>query len=94
MLFGLAGLDALGFVAVVALAVISGLTAFALGASFFDSACRHLDDYLEGKDDEDHLAAAFWNIQGLIHTEEMIKRGLLPKSLNDLRTYIKDKKRC
>ena len=62
-------------------------------SSFFDSACRHLDDYLEGKDDEDHLAAAFWNIQGLIHTEEMIKRGLLPKHLNDLPVYIKGKKR-
>ena len=57
-------------------------------SSFFDSACRHLDDYLEGKTDEDHLAAAFWNIQGLIHTEEMIHRGLLPKELDDMPNYL------
>ena len=62
-------------------------------SSFFDSAQRHMDDYLEGKDDEDHLAAAFWNIQGLIHTEEMIRRRLLPKKLNDLPCYIKGKGR-
>jgi len=57
--------------------------------SFFDSGKRHLDDYMEcrmmGKEqDEDHLAAALWNIQCLIHTEEMIKRGKLPEELDDL----------
>lgn len=52
-----------------------------------------MDSYLEGEDSEDHLAAAFWNLQGLIHTEEMIKRGLLPKALNDLPVYIKGAKR-
>ena len=57
--------------------------------SFFDSAMRHLEDYLECRlmgveQDEDHLSAAFWNIHCLIHTEEMIKRGKLPETLNDL----------
>lgn len=60
-------------------------------SSFFDSACRHLNQYLEGDDSEDHLAAAFWNIQGLIHTEEMIRRGLLPKELDDLPNYMQEK---
>jgi hypothetical protein len=46
-----------------------------------DSAIRHLFDYLEGKRNEDHLAAASWNVMNLIHTEEQIERGNLPKSL-------------
>lgn len=55
---------------------------------FVDSALRHLMQYLEGRRDEDHAAQAAWNILGLIHTEEMIERGLLPASLNDLPNYI------
>lgn len=57
--------------------------------SFLDSALRHLNNYLEGLKDEDHLSAAAWNICCLIHTEEMIKRGILPNTLNDLPNYIK-----
>lgn len=60
---------------------------------YYDSCRRHLNKYLEGQTDEDHLAAAMWNIQGLIHTEEMIRRGILPEKLNDLPIYIKGKKR-
>lgn len=56
-------------------------------SSFIDSGIRHFFDYLEGKRDEDHLAAVMWNAQGAIHTEELIKRGLLPKELNDLPNY-------
>ena len=57
--------------------------------SFFDSAVRHMFDYLANRlmnveQDEDHLAAAFWNLQGLIHTEEMITRGELPQELDDM----------
>lgn len=55
---------------------------------FFDSAVRHMYRYLEGHRDEDHLAAAMWNIQGIIHTEEMIERGLLPRELHDLPNYL------
>ena len=44
--------------------------------------------YLEGHRDEDHLAAARWNIGGMIHTEEMIGRGLLPGELDDLPCYL------
>jgi hypothetical protein len=55
---------------------------------FLDSALRHLLQYIEGKQDEDHAAQAAWNILSLIHTEEMINRGILPKELNDLPSYM------
>lgn len=51
---------------------------------FLDSAFRHLVCFMDGKRDEDHLAAARWNLAGLIWTEEMIRRGKLPPELNDL----------
>lgn len=54
---------------------------------FWDSAVRHLFQYLEGQRDEDHLAAAAFNVMGLMHTEEMVKRGVLPKMLADLPNY-------
>ena len=57
-------------------------------ASYLDSAIRHLADFHEGLRDEDHLAAAAWNIFSIIHTEEMISRGLLPQELNDLPNYV------
>lgn len=53
---------------------------------------RHTDQFLEGErgpNYEDHLAAIAFNVMGLIHTEEMINRGLLPKELDDLPNYIK-----
>lgn len=55
---------------------------------FLDSAIRHLYKHLEGHRDEDHLAAAMWNLHGMIHTEEMVGRGLLPAELNDLPNYL------
>jgi len=45
--------------------------------------------YLEGHRDEDHLSAAMWNIQAIIHTEELIERGLMPLELNDFPTYLR-----
>lgn len=48
---------------------------------YLDSALRHLFAVLEGKDDEDHLAAAAWNVLGAIEMEERIEEGLLPASL-------------
>jgi hypothetical protein len=50
---------------------------------FLDSALRHLNEWKEGYREEDHLAASAWNIACIIHTEEMIERGLLPKELAD-----------
>jgi hypothetical protein len=37
---------------------------------FFDSAMRHLVKWQMGMTDEDHLAAAIWNITAIIHFEE------------------------
>jgi hypothetical protein len=54
---------------------------------YLDSALRHLFTYLEGKRDEDHLAAAAWNVLCMIHGEEAIARGILPADLNDLPSY-------
>ena len=48
---------------------------------FLDSALRHLFQYLAGDRDEDHLAAAAFNVQGALHTEEMCRRGVLPMTL-------------
>jgi hypothetical protein len=50
---------------------------------YIDSALRHLYRYLAGYRDEDHLAAARWNIGALMHTEHMVDQGNLPKSLDD-----------
>lgn len=54
---------------------------------FMDSAIRHLFNHLEGLRDEDHLAAARWNIGAMMHQEEMMRRGLLPAELDDLPDY-------
>ena len=48
---------------------------------FLDSAARHIYSYLAGMRDEDHLAAAMWNIAAAIHTEEMVDAGRLPQTL-------------
>jgi len=54
-------------------------------SSFYNSAIRHALAWLRGDTDEDHAAAWLWNIHGLIHTEELIRRGELPSELNDVR---------
>lgn len=58
---------------------------------YIDSAIRHIYAYLEGKRDEDHIIAGAWNLLALVHTEEMIKRGLLPQALDDLPDYYQKK---
>lgn len=55
---------------------------------YVDSGLRHLYKFLEGHRDEDHLIAAIWNLQALLHIEEMVKRGKLSKDLLDLPNYI------
>ena len=52
--------------------------------SYVNSALRHIFAMLDGKDDEDHYAAALFNVMGLWHTGHMISKGLLPDTLNDL----------
>lgn len=51
---------------------------------YMDSAMRHMVRFMMGDRSEDHLSAARWNLHGLIHTQEMIDRKLLPKELDDL----------
>jgi hypothetical protein len=51
---------------------------------FVDSAKRHLNQWMAGMRDEDHLAQAMWNIAGLIFTEDQVARGKLPATLNDI----------
>ncbi|MNP34030.1 hypothetical protein D3C76_1272980 [compost metagenome] len=54
-------------------------------SEFIDSALRHLTQYIDGQNDEDHLAAAMWNIQCAMHMEEKmpemqdlpLRRGLM-----------------
>jgi len=50
---------------------------------------RHIQSYKKGKTNEDHLAAIAVNAQFIMHYEEMIKLGLLPRSLDDLPKYEK-----
>jgi hypothetical protein len=53
-------------------------------SNYMDSGLRHAFNHLEGKRDEDHMAASVWNFMCLIETQERIEQGLLPKELNDL----------
>lgn len=48
-----------------------------------DSAKRHLDKYVMGMTDEDHLAAAAWNIFAIMHYQEL---GMF--ELDDMPHYI------
>lgn len=53
-----------------------------------DSMFRHLLAWMSGDmDGEDHLAAIRWNAGVLMHFQEMIDRGVLPASLNDMPFY-------
>lgn len=38
---------------------------------YVDSAKRHINRYIKGMEDEDHLAAAVWNLMAIIHHEEL-----------------------
>ena len=58
-------------------------------ARYLDSALRHINNFLSGCREEDHLSAAAWNIFGIIHTEEKIRLGELPAELNDLQNTTK-----
>lgn len=50
-----------------------------------DSALRHIDKFLMGMTDEDHLSAAVWNLLCIIHFQECGMDGL-----NDLPCYLKN----
>lgn len=54
---------------------------------FADSALRHIFQFLEGMEDEDHLHQAIWNLMAISHTQEQIRRRELPECLDDLPSY-------
>ena len=51
-----------------------------------DSALRHTFKYLMGMRDEDHLAAACWNLMAIMHYE-----GMGRDDLDDLPHFVEDK---
>lgn len=53
-----------------------------------NSAMRHLQNYLSGDRIEDHLSACVWNCFCIMHVLEMIVRGVLPETLDDLPNYL------
>ena len=53
-------------------------------SSLIDSGMRHLSQYMQGKDDEDHLRAALWNISFAIWMrEEKPEMQDIPSRLED-----------
>jgi hypothetical protein len=50
---------------------------------FYDSSMRHIEAWRLGDYEEDHLAAALWNIINLAETERRIQAGKLPKELDN-----------
>ena len=55
----------------------------------FASLYRHLLKFQQGEHDEDHLAAVFCNAMMILHTIEMVRRGVLPATLLDMPKYRK-----
>lgn len=53
-------------------------------STFVNSAIGHILRHTAGFDDEPHLDAAIWNLMCLAETQQRIKHGLLPKTLDDL----------
>jgi len=48
---------------------------------------RHVQKWKMGDRSEDHLAAVMFNTMALIHLQEMIDRGVLPRELDDMPSY-------
>ena len=51
---------------------------------YVDSINRHLWDYLDGCEKEDHLGAVIWNAMCLQQTDQWIKENKLPSKLRDI----------
>lgn len=54
---------------------------------YYSSAFRHLLALKEGKMDEDHAAAAAWNVFAFMETAARVNAGKLPAELDDLGFY-------
>ena len=57
---------------------------------YFDSTKRHLWSFLEGKTDEDHLAAVLWNIAAMVVTIYDVENGVVNPELFDFPFNRKD----
>lgn len=51
---------------------------------YYDSAVRHLLQWMAGADDEDHLAAVRWNVGAIMWTEMQVADNKLPSTLVDV----------
>jgi len=51
---------------------------------YINSALRHLNAMVNKQDDEDHYAAALFNVMGLWHTGYLVSLNALPAELNNL----------
>lgn len=49
---------------------------------FLDAAIRHIEQWLEGQEDEDHLAAAAFNLMGIMHLQKT------HPEMNDIPLYL------
>lgn len=58
-------------------------------SALFASLKRHLVQWMQGQDDEDHLGAVAFHLMALIHNEEAVKKGLLSDKYLDLPWYEK-----
>ena len=56
---------------------------------YIDSAIRHLFQFLDGLDDENHLISAAWNVLSAYETILRIQQGRLPEELYDLPRKVK-----
>lgn len=54
---------------------------------YIESAERHIQKLKMGFTDEDHEAAAIWNLLAFVHTKTMIEAGQLPKELDNMPIY-------
>ena len=54
---------------------------------FLASAARHLNQFMLGETNEDHLAHCAFNLDAIMHGQEMIHRELWPLEYNDIPNY-------
>lgn len=52
-----------------------------------NSTIRHMMEYMSGDRQEDHLAAAMFNIMAIMHNETMIRAGRLDPKYDDIPRY-------
>lgn len=52
-------------------------------SQYYTSGMRHMLAWFSGEEDEDHFAAAMWNVQAAMWTLNEIEAGRLPDELDD-----------